>query len=389
MTARARAVLVALAAFLCACSGASADNDASGFTYLGNGLGHFDVRFVAPDDKLLIVESDGNWNRTARFVDHRGNELWSSSLEGLRSTGHGEFVLADENHIVLSRLRTSPPQYAIVPTATEPSALVRAFQGWVSRAGGLRGDGAHEFSAATNAFSNQSCALGADGSSAAWRHERAESFRAAPARTVLDDGREGLHFVKLFCLVAEDRQFIAVAGLEKVAPVGRKSVVLIYEAGQVQPVLRVNLVLEGQEVLPRLHQVGPDMLVGLYPSSVPERDGAWIATRIRFRDEGWLIEQAFLSEDPPSDFRLMALREDQFWFSTRESLFSVAWPDGAAVIPFAPVEIIAAQTEFERNVLATGQVQISPSGERLAWIDTRRGGEVRVVSMPSSLRRRG
>jgi hypothetical protein len=391
MSKHARVVLAALAGVLCACTGASADNDGSIFVYHGNGVGHFDVRFMSPDDTMLIVESDANWNRTARLIDRHGDEQWQASLEGLRATALGENVLIDETHIALPRLRTASPEYAIVPAATEPSALARAFQGWISRAGGLRGDGAHEFSAATNVFANQSCALGADGGSAAWRHERAESFRAAPARTVLDDGPEGLHFVELFCLVAEDRQFIAVAGLEKTAPVGRKSVVLIYEAGQGQPQLRVNLVLEGQEVLPRLHQVGPDVLVGLYPSSLPERDGAWIATRIRFRDGEWRVEQAFLSENPrswQSDFRLMALREDQFWFSTPDGIFSVAWPDGAAVVPFTPVQVIAAQTEFERRVVETGQVLISPSGERIAWIDTRGGGEVRVLAMPSALRRR-
>jgi hypothetical protein len=332
------------------------------------------------------------------MFDPRGTELWRVSLDGLRMTALGEFALADESHIILQHLRTSPPEYAIVPSENDLGGPARPFSVWVTNAGGLRGEGYRDFAASTNPFANQSCVLGADGSSAAWFHGDVDSFAAAPPRTVPGDvgltgnPAGGLHFVNLFCLVADTRQFIAVAGIDKAAPADHNTVVLIYEAGQDQPMERINLAFEGHEPLPHLHQVGPDMLMGLYPASDLERDWAdrpWIATRIGFQDGEWHTEQARLSENPSrwqSEFRVMGLAQDEFWFSSNNRVFSVAWPDRASVIPFTPVEIIAAQSEFERSVLESGEILVSPSGGRVAWVDRRGGGEVRVSAMPSSLR---
>jgi hypothetical protein len=397
---RASRLLASLACLLSACTGASAD-DPHAFEYIGNGSGQFDVRFVSPDDRLLIVERESRtWDGTARLFDADGIELWHAPLDGLRMTAMGEFALADESHIVLPRLRTSPPGYAVVPIGSELSGPTHAFSTWVVNVGGLRGEGHRDFAASTNPFANQSCALGADGSSVAWLHGDAGSFSAAPPRTVPGDVDStgnpsgGFHFVNLFCLIADDRQFIAVTGLEKAAPVGRKSVVLIYESGQTQPIARFNITFEGHEALPHFRQVSTDTLVGLDSISDPERNWAdrpWMATRITFRNGSWQVEQALLSETPSQwqrEFRVMDLGRDRFWFVSTDRVFSVVWPDRASVIPFTPVEIIAAQSEFERSVLESGEILVSPSGDRIAWVDRRGGGEVRVSAIPTSLRTR-
>jgi hypothetical protein len=97
-------LLVSFVCLLAACTGAAAD-DENAFTYDGNGSGQFAVRFVSPDDRLLIVERDGRtWDGTARLIDSSGVELWRASLDGLRMTALGEFVFADETHIALPRL---------------------------------------------------------------------------------------------------------------------------------------------------------------------------------------------------------------------------------------------------------------------------------------------
>jgi hypothetical protein len=169
--------------------------------------------------------------------------------------------------------------------------------------------------------------------------------------------------------------------------------VLIYEAGHDQLLARINLAFEGNEPLPDFTQAGSDVLIGLRPAGIELawEDQPWVATRIRFRNGEWRAEQALLSQNPSAwqrDFRLMAARETDFWFSTTEGVFSVAWPDGASSISFAPVQIIDAETDFERSVLRTGEVLVSPSGDSVAWVDSRAGGEVRVVSAPPSVRTR-
>lgn len=312
-------------------------------------------------------------------------------------TALGKFVLTDETHLALQRLQTSPPEYAIIPASDDLTGSSLAFSAWVLRAGGLRGASQQDFSAATNPFAGQSCALGADGSSAAWRHDDAQSFLAPPPRVVPatnDESSAGdLLFVEIFCLVAEGRQYIAVAGLEGTAPVGRRSVVLIYEAGQGQLLEKVNLALEGNEPLPYLRQVGTDMLVGIQPSSDLDREGPdrpWVATRIRFADGEWRAEHALLSQNPNTGrraFRLIGARRTDLLFSTTDGVFSVPWPEGVSSIPFAPVQVLAAQSDFERSVLRAGEVIISPSGNRIAWVDRRGSGELRVVSAPAPLQR--
>lgn len=60
-------LLVTFALLLSACTGVSA-NDRNAFAYRGHGSGQFDVRFVSPDDRMLVVERDGTtWDGTARL----------------------------------------------------------------------------------------------------------------------------------------------------------------------------------------------------------------------------------------------------------------------------------------------------------------------------------